>query len=82
MIVDENSRFTAIENRADLTDLVNVAIEEGIQALVTGFLDKHVLQQLRRNNISVYLVQEGGILDLVEQIYDIKLIPTDTDMIL
>lgn len=77
IIVDDNSRFTSIKNKGHLIDLINKAIEEGIQAFVTGSIDKHVLEQLRRKNVSVYLVQYGSILDLVEQINDGKLIPTD-----
>ena len=67
VIVDDRYKFTAIENMGSVVNLVNQAINEGIEAVVAGNFDDEIISILKKNRIKIFFAQRGSILELVEQ---------------
>lgn len=68
VVVDDNFKFVAIENKGNTTDMTNQAIGEGIEALVAGTLDDEIIELLKGSDIKIFIAQQGSILELVEQV--------------
>lgn len=70
MIVDDHLKFSAIENKGNATDMINQAIGEGIEALISGTIEDEIIENLKSKGIKIFSAQKGSILELVEQVND------------
>jgi predicted Fe-Mo cluster-binding NifX family protein len=66
MIVDDHLKFSAIEKKGNATDMINQAIGEGIEALISGTIEDEIIENLKNKGIKIFSAQKGSILELVE----------------